>query len=162
MTHRYNDLNPSDALYIAARSYPGGIEALAGRMGMSPRVLYKKLGTKVDSHHANYDEVSVILDFLVEAGKYDMVDLVINAFCWRHEYMAFELPRHFVSDEQLFDQVLTIMKQHGRLANGLSEAMHDGQIDAQEYDLIERDIRTCISGLLRLKKKLHVKHMESE
>lgn len=91
-----------------------------------------------------------------------MVDLVINAFCWRHEYMAFELPRHFVSDEQLFDQVLTIMKQHGRLANGLSEAMHDGQIDAQEYDLIERDIRTCISGLLRLKKKLHVKHMESE
>lgn len=162
MTHAYSDLNPGDALYKAARSYPGGIEALAGRMGMSSKVLYKKLGPNVDSHHVNYEEVSVIIDYLREAGKDDMVDLIINSFCWRSDYMAFELPKDFVSDAQLFNQVLEIMRHNGELANSLNEAMLDGHITSKEYQKLDEDIRTCMLGLLKLRKKIHVKHMESE
>ena len=162
MTHRYSEMNPGDALYMAARKYPGGIDALAGRLGMPAGVLYKKLGTKVDSHHVSYEEVSAIIDFMIEAGKDDMVDLVINAFCWRHEYLAFELPRQFVSDEKLFDQVLVIMQQEGDLASGLRDAMRDGTINARECEQLDRDIQTCILGLLKLLEKIHVKHMESE
>lgn len=35
MTCKYSEMNQHDAIYIAARAYPGGVEALAGRMGMS-------------------------------------------------------------------------------------------------------------------------------
>lgn len=162
MTHRYSEMHPGDALYMAARKYPGGIDALASRLGMPAGVLYKKLGTKVDSHHVSYEEVSAILDFLVEAGKADMVDLVINAFCWRHDYAAVELPRQFVSDDKLFDQVLVIMQQEGDLASGLKEAMSDGKISSKEYEQLDMDIQTCILGLLKLRRKIHIKHMEVE
>lgn len=162
MTHRYNEMNPGDALYMAARKYPGGIDALAARMGMPAGVLYKKLGTKVDSHHVSYEEVSTIIDFLIEAGQRDMAELVINSFCWRHDHLAFELPQQFVSDEQLFDQVLAIVQQKGDLARSLNHAMKDGRICTQEYNQIERDIQTCILGLLKLRKKIHIKHVEGE
>lgn len=75
MTHRYNDINPGDAIYLAARSYPGGIDALA---------------------------------------------------------------------------------------RNLREAMSNGQISTSEHDQLDRDIRTCIIVLLKLRKKIHIKHVTDQ
>lgn len=157
MTHRYNQMNAADALYIAARGYPGGVEALAARMGMSVKVLYNKLCPKTDSHHINFDEVSVILDFLADAGKHDSVEMVINAFNWRHDRVAVKLPEHEPDDEQLFSQVLRIMNSHGVLADGLHQALRDDDINARELEAFEQDFQTCILGLLQLRCSIHAK-----
>ena len=49
MTRRYSDTNQHDALYKVARAYPGGLEALAARMGMSVNVLRNKLAPGIDT-----------------------------------------------------------------------------------------------------------------
>lgn len=162
MTHYYSEMNPGDALYIAARQYPGGIDALAVRMGMSAATLYKKLSTKVDTHFISYEEAQTIIWYLDEIGKKDAADMAMNSFCWQFSRAVVELPNQFVPDDKLFDQVLEIMQHKGDLSKNLRDSMRDGRISIKEYEALDRDIQTCILGLLKLRKKIHVKHVEGE
>lgn len=49
-----------DAAHLIGHHYPGGVAALAARMGMVPGVLQNKLNPNNDSHHLRLDE-SVLL-----------------------------------------------------------------------------------------------------
>ncbi|QTW18197.1 phage regulatory CII family protein [Comamonas kerstersii] len=49
-----------DAAYLIAHHYPGGVAALAARMGVNPGVLQNKLNPNNDTHHLRLDE-SVLL-----------------------------------------------------------------------------------------------------
>jgi hypothetical protein len=88
MTHRYTQMNPLDALYTAARAYPGGIEALAHRMGVSVAVLRNKLAPHVNTHHVTLAEASLIIEFLREA-KCDEALLPLQALNWQHGLIAY-------------------------------------------------------------------------
>lgn len=159
MTCRYTDINQHDALYIAARAYPGGVEALALRMGMASHVLYKKLRPAVGSHHINFEEVSEIVEHLEAAGKADMAELVVSAFNWRHGRVAFKLPDVSVPAGELFNQVLSILREEGTLANDINEALgNDGKIDGGELQKIEKDLQQCIEALVVLRNKVRAKH----
>lgn len=159
MTCRYTEINQHDALYIAARAYPGGIEALALRMGMASHVLYKKLRPAVDTHHVNYEEVSEIIEHLEAAGKSDMAELALQAFAWRHGRLTFRLPEVSVPAGELFNQVLEILREEGALASDINDALgNDGKIDSRELQKIEKDLQQCIEALVVLRNKVRAKH----
>lgn len=161
MTCKYSEMNQHDAIYIAARAYPGGVESLAGRMGMSPNVLYKKLRRAVDSHHLNYEEVSEIVELLADAGRDSMVDLAIGSFGWRHGYVTYRVPGDTadVSDEVLLAHILKIISKKGVLAHNIKMSLeNDGVIDSDENLQIESDIQQCITVLMELKSKVHAMH----
>lgn len=159
MTCRYTEINQHDALYIAARAYPGGVEALALRMGMAAGVLYKKLRPAVGSHHVNYEEVSEIVEHLEAAGRLDMAELALSAFNWRHGRVTFSLPEVNMPAGELFGQVLSILREEGTLAKDISEALgNDGRIDDAELLKIEKDLQQCIEALVILRNKVRAKH----
>lgn len=159
MTSRYTEINQHDALYMAARAYPGGVEALAQRMGMAAHVLYKKLRPAVDTHHANYEEVSEIVEHLEEAGKSDMADLALQAFNWRHARVTVRLPDIKTEAGELFHQVLQIMREEGELASHINDALNnDGKISDSELQTIEKDLQECIEALVVLRNKVRAKH----
>lgn len=159
MTCRYTEINQHDALYIAARAYPGGVEALALRMGMASHVLYKKLRPAVESHHANYEEVSEIIEHLEAAGRGDMADLALQAFAWRHSRLTFKLPDADIAGAELFAQVLRVMSDEGELARHIESALaDDGRISDAELATIEKDLQECIEALVILRNKVRRKH----
>jgi len=159
MTCRYTEINQHDALYIAARAYPGGIEALALRMGMQSHVLYKKLRPAVDTHHVNYEEVSEIVEHLEAAGKQEMADLALQAFNWRHARVTVRLPDVQADAGELFQQVLEIMREEGVLASHINEALKgDNLISDSELQTIEKDLQQSIEALLVLRNKVRAKH----
>lgn len=153
-------MNKHDALYIAARAYPGGVEALARRMGMSEHVLYKKLRPAVDTHHVNFEEVSEIVEFLADSGREAMAELAINSFNWRHGYAAYKLPSDAdeINDDALLKQILRIIAHKGVLAQNLKNSLEDDVIDSDELTLIESDIQQCITALMELKSKVKAMH----
>lgn len=162
MTSRYSEINPHDALYIAARAYPGGVEALALRMGMASHVLYKKLRPAVDTHHVNYEEVSEIIEHLETAGKQEMADLALQAFNWRHGRVTVRLPEASANAGELFAQVLQIMNAEGRLANEINKALaNDDEIDQRELEGIEFELQQSIEALVGLREKVRAKHASS-
>lgn len=159
MTCRYTEINQHDALYIAARAYPGGIEALALRMGMASHVLYKKLRPAVDTHHVNYEEVSEIVEHLEAAGKHEMADLALQAFNWRHARVTVRLPDVQADTGELFLQVLELMREEGVLAGHINDALKDdNEISDGELLTIEKDLQQCIEKLVVIRNKVRAKH----
>lgn len=82
MTKRYSVTGPLDALYAAARKYPGSVEALAQRMGKSPGVLRSKLSPDVDTHHTTFDEALDLIE-LLDAAVPHAADSAVRAIGYR-------------------------------------------------------------------------------
>jgi hypothetical protein len=158
MTHRYTQMDPQDALYNAARSYPGSVEALAHRMGMSPAVLRNKLSPNVKTHHVTLSEASSIVEFLREA-KCDDALMPLQALNWQHGLVALPMPDvSHLSDEELAQAVLRVMKENGDVANVLQSSLADGEITTQELDAIEHEVQEAMASLAHLLERARAKH----
>lgn len=51
-----------DAAYHTAHSYPGGVVALAPRMGISQNVLASKISVTSDTHHLSLKQAQILMD----------------------------------------------------------------------------------------------------
>lgn len=147
MTRRYSDMNQHDALYKVARAYPGGLDALAGRLGMSVNVLRNKLAPGIDTHYVSFEEFSTILNLCLEAGVKE-AHLPIHALLSRHGMAAFVVPEESaVSKDDLSQTVCRVISQVGDVAEAVSTALLDGVITDLEADLIEREFQGALSVL---------------
>ncbi len=147
MTRRYSDTNQHDALYKVARAYPGGLEALALRMGMSVNVLRNKLAPGIDTHYPSFEEMSVIIEHCHIAGVKDAY-LPLHALLGRHGLAAFAIPEpEEVSGDDLSQTVCRVMSRVGDVAEAVSEALLDGVITDAEADLIEREFQSALTVL---------------
>lgn len=147
MTRRYSDMNQHDALYKVARSYPGGIDALAERLGMSVNVLRNKLAPGISSHYASFEEVSNIITLCQTAGVKDAA-LPLHALLARHGMAAFLVPEpEQISNDDLSQTVCRVMSQVGNVAEAVSEALLDNVITEREADLIEREFQGALAAL---------------
>lgn len=147
MTLRYSEMNQHDALYRVARAYPGGVEALAQRMGKSANVLYNKLRPGIDSHNVTFEEASEIVELCVQAGVKDAVQ-PLHAQNWRHGMVAFSIPcSQHLSDDDLVKTVYRVMKETGDVAESVSTALADGVITQQELQDIENRFQHMLSAI---------------
>lgn len=158
MTCRYNEINQHDALYLAARKYPGGVEALAQRLGMHAGTLYNKLRPGVTTHIVSFEELSHILELLEDAGVPE-AEQVFDAFLWRHGRVAMRLPHASITDDQLLSGVLQMLQCEGELAREISSALsNDGKISDKEYSEIDNDLQKSIEALVSLRERVRAKH----
>lgn len=164
MTRRYSDMNQHDALYKAARAYPGGIEALAQNLNMSVNVLRNKLAPGISSHYASFEEVSNIISLCQAAGVKDAT-LPLHALLARHNMAAFLVPEpSSISNDDLSQTVCKVMSQVGDVAEAVSEALMDSVITEREADLIEREFQGALAALgeWRARIRLHREQTESK
>ena len=160
MTRKYLDMNQHDALYKVARSYPGGIEALAQEMGISVNVLRNKLAPTIASHYPSFEEVSAVVDLCHKAGVPD-AHLPLHALLVRHGMAAFVVPRpEQISDDDLSQTVCKVMSQVGAVAEAVSTALLDGKVTPAEADLIEREFQGALSALGEWRERLRIKAAE--
>ena len=147
MTRKYLDMNQHDALYKVARSYPGGLDALAQRMAISVNVLRNKLAPTIVSHYPSFEEVSTIVELCRQAGVADAL-LPLHALLVRHGMAAFVVPQpERIDNDDLSQTVCRVMSQVGAVAEAVSTALLDGKITMAEADLIEREFQGALSAL---------------
>ncbi|MBP1205838.1 hypothetical protein JOD97_003900 [Duganella sp. 1411] len=157
MTRKYLDMNQHDALYKVARSYPGGIDALAQAMGISVNVLRNKLAPTIASHYPSFEEVSAVVDHCHRAGVAD-AHLPLHALLTRHGMAAFVVPLpDNIGDDDLSQTVCKVMSQVGSVAEAVSTALMDGKVTAAEADLIEREFQGALSALGEWRARLRLK-----
>ena len=162
MTRKYLDMNQHDALYKVARSYPGGIEALAQCMGISANVLRNKLAPTIASHYPSFEEVSAIVDLCHKAGVPD-AHLPLHALLVRHGMAAFVVPQPAqIGEDDLSQTVCRVMSQVGAVAEAVSTALMDGKVTAAEADLIEREFQGGLSALGEWRARLRLKAAEQK
>jgi hypothetical protein len=162
MTRKYLDMNQHDALYKVARSYPGGIDALAQAMGISVNVLRNKLAPTIASHYPSFEEVSAIIELCHGAGLVEAT-LPLHALLTRHGMAAFVVPvPEQVGSDDLSQTVCRVMAQVGAVAEAVSTALMDGKVTEAEADLIEKEFHGALSALgewrERIRQRARAKH----
>lgn len=162
MTCKLEKLHPLDALYRSCRAYPGGIEALAARMGKRASVMYSELRRQVETHRVGYDEeLSEILFCLAEAGVQDWA-ATLHAFAWRHGHLVVPVPQGVNVDEQLTTQICSSVKEHADAIAAIGASLaNDDRIDDEELSRIERETEEAMSALAGLRELAREKHAAS-
>lgn len=161
MTCELSKLNPLDALKLSCNNYPGGVEALSVRIGMSTAVLRNKLSHGVATHHINFpDQVSIILDCLQDA-KVDSWDAPLHAFAYRHGYVLVNIPQaesDFTSEE-LASMVCKLMSQIGEVAKSIHHAFaNDTQVSSREFAQFDIEVREALTVIAALREKMREIH----
>lgn len=151
MTRRYFDMNQHDALYTVARAYPGGVDALAARMEISPNVLRNKLAPGIATHHASFEEASRVVELCQQAGVPD-AEQPLHALLMRHGMAGFstcapESSQAPQAHGDLSQAVCKAMAQVGDVAEAVSQALMDGSVSTEEADRIEREFQEALAAL---------------
>lgn len=159
MTYHYGQTSQHDCLYTAARSYPGGIEALAQRLGMSASVLYKKLSPGVSSHYPSFEEATVIMDLCNSVHVPDALS-ALEAQAFRLGKICIDIPTTDGGDidvEEIQRLVFKAVAQLGDAVAASTDALVDGHLTEQEMRTIEPKLRalvqTAAGWLQRMKAK---------
>lgn len=161
MTCELNKLNPLDVLKLSCNHYPGGVEALSARIGMSTAVLRNKLSHGVSTHHITYpDQVSAILDCLEEARVTDW-DAPVHAFAYRHGFMLVKIPQadSEMTSEELAILVCKMMSEIGDVAKAISQAFaNDTQVSSREFDAFDLAVKDAMTAVTALREKMRDIH----
>lgn len=116
-----------DHAHKLALSCPGGIAALASRMGIPYSTLKNKLNPNLDSHHLYIEDYQLMVEIMDtdEAAKYHAAERD-GVFVKSHQLDC-------VSDIELLDLFLEREQRYGKFAQRVREALADGGIDDREY-----------------------------
>lgn len=154
MTCRYSEINQHDARYNLARAYPGGIEMLARRMGMSVNVLRNKLAPGIKTHVITDEEDSLIIEYCEEARVVDPCRALI-AKNWRHRLIAFPLPdADHLSSSDLAQAMCHTVKEFADVMSTTSNALADGKVSVAEMDVMEKEMQEALAALCELRDRV--------
>ncbi len=134
-------MNILDTIYHVAYSYPGGVPALAARMGKNPVVMNSKLNTNINTHHVNVEEAAMIADFADS-------DEIAKAFAGQRNMVCIPLVEHEgISDMELLDLFLKQEKEKGEWSAEIQTALADGAVDQKEMKRIQKEfMEFCTAG----------------
>ncbi|KIF80788.1 hypothetical protein TSA66_01015 [Noviherbaspirillum autotrophicum] len=158
MTCKYSEINQHDALYKIARSFKGGIESVAQRMGKTVPVMYNKLRPGIMTHHMTFEEATEVIELCIDAGVPDAL-LPAQAFAWRLGQVLVPVPSlDNVRDEDLTQTVCRAMKEFGDVASGIYDALNnDGKIKSDELEKLEKEFREAIGAMTELRARVRAR-----
>lgn len=128
-----------DAIYQAAHDFPGGVAALAARMGCSSNTLNHKVSTTNDTHHLTVAEFNKLLDF---TGNY----APLHALNLQHHHVAHALPADTLGDDNLTQAAARACKEFGEFLTAVNSAVADHRVTTNERRRIERELGQMIAA----------------
>ena len=153
MTKAYQQMSVADALYTAARKYPGSVEALALRMGKSPKVLRSKLTPDDEGHVLTLEEAIQIIE-LLDTCVPTAADLAVKAIAYR---LGRVVVRHSGVDScplGLEIQGLALTGTLGLLCADIAAttAGNAGKpLNKKQADKLNADVAQCLDALFLIK-----------
>lgn len=141
-------MNILDAIYKVSHSYPGGIPALAVRMGKSANVLQNKVNPNVETHHVTAEEAAQIADFADS-------DDIAKAFAERRNMACFHITEHQgASDMELLDLFINMEVEKAEWLKTIQQSLADGRIDPGEAERIRKESREHIAIIAELTSRI--------
>lgn len=120
-------MNVSDAVHATVMNYPGGAEALAPRVNMTPGVLRNKANPNSNSHRTAIEEASLIMGVSNDFQ-------ILHALAAEHGYFCVKAAAD--DSDSVLGVVLNAQAREGDLSRTLHDALADGAISKRELDEI--------------------------
>jgi hypothetical protein len=125
-------------------AYPGGVPALAARMGMSKHVLQNKVNPNNDTHHLTVAE-------LVEIQGFTGSDEIAKHIASERNLICIPISKHQgASDMELLDLIITLEKEKADWLVSIQKALSDGVIDPMESERIKQESNEHLAAVLEM------------
>lgn len=143
-------MNRRDACLLLARRYPGGVEALAPRLGFKPDTLRKAL-TAVPGYKFDIDDEELLMSLCQAAGVANAL-APLTASAANHGAMVLPLPR-LVGDDSSphFRDLARAARESAEFVAVFAEASEDDRFTPNECKRLEREgaeliasVQTCL------------------
>lgn len=138
-------MNVKDAVHATVRAYPGGAEALAPRVGMTPGVLRNKANPNSDTHRTAIEEASAIMGV---SGDFQ----ILHALAAEHGFVCLRADDVGDCTAPVLDLILGAQAKEGTLSQTLLAALSDGVITPNELGAISGaavDVQAAVINLVR-------------
>lgn len=146
-------MNTLDAAHRIGLEYPGGIKALAVRMGISPGVLVCKLNPNTATHHLTMIEAQRLMAM---TERYD----VLHAMADELGFVCVAKNSDALDAAPMGDighALAHACAEFGIYLNEVDVAMKDGRITANERKRLEAALTDMVSAATALQSKLSSK-----
>lgn len=134
-----------DATYRVAHEFPGGIPALAQRMGMSPNTLNCKVSLTVETHHTNLREA---IHMQHVAKRYDILYAMASAL----DHICLPVPAQDAG--QIHKRLAKVGAEVGDVFRKVDEALQDDSVSPRERRELTKEIHEAIAALSSVLKVL--------
>jgi hypothetical protein len=138
-----------DAAYLTAHDYPGGVPALAARMGRNGAVLRHKLNPNDQANHLTVDDLMTIM---VMTGDHRP----LHSACLELGYMALPLPGH-LADEPTAEALTDTCKEFADYLQSVTAALADNKVTAIELRRVRKELGEMVAAAGRLEAILAAK-----
>ena len=131
-------LDVRDAAYHLAHDFPGGVPALALRMGMSANTLQHKVSLTNTTHHLSLREA-------VAAQHFSNDKRIVQAMCAALGGVFVDMGCD--STHSTMEQVMHMAKEFGEVLGAVNDAVADGRVTGNEMHHCERQAAELIGAL---------------
>jgi len=131
-------LDVRDAAYHTAHCFPGGVPALAQRMGMSQNTLAHKVSLNNDTHHLSLREAVTMQEVSRDTR-------ICQAMCAAIGGVFVDLGCDNKSTTMA--QVMHMAAEFGEVLGSVNEAVADGQVTPNEMQECERQAAELMAAL---------------
>lgn len=138
-------MNIEDAAHRVGHESPGGVAALAPRMGMKEAVLNSKINPNTRTHHLTIGEM-VRMESLT--GRADMLVAHAEAL----GYVAIPVPN--VEEGDIAHAIATACAEFGDYLRTVDAAMSDRKVTRNEQIVLEKELVEMIAAATRLQSLL--------
>lgn len=116
-------LDVADAAYHTAHSYPGGVPALAQRMGMSQNTMAHKVGLNNTTHHLTLREAVAMQEVTGDVR-------ILHAMASALGYSCISLRADAAGST--LTEVMHMAKEFGDVLQSINRAVDDGAVNQNE------------------------------
>lgn len=136
-------VNIDDAIHALVSAYPGGAEALAGRMREKPAVFRSKSNPNVETH---YFRPRQLVEMQVLSGRHDvLIAMAAELNCVVIEQDFSEAPADVLA------AITRLSSEFGQVLQVATETIKDGDFSANDRKRVQReliDLMECANALL--------------
>lgn len=137
-------MNINDAFHSTVHSAPGGCEALAVRLGMSPVILRNKANPTSTTNKPMIDDIDRIMGL---TGDHQF----LHALAANHGFVCVKMEESdTVCDMEVLDAMAKVWSKNGEAGMEVHRALADGHVDARELVRIEKAAYETVRAMLEL------------
>lgn len=157
MTLRKSNRSPEDILFELIGRYPGNAEAVAERLGISVKTLYKKLSGTEQDRFLTITEFSRVIHMLEEASI--NAQDALQALNFRHDRICIHLSAiNDHTDQDLRKSGIEALKHLGDFAGELEQHLDD--INDNAMEALEPKKRRLLATLETMWARIKTRHAE--
>ena len=129
---------PLDAAYHTAQDYPGGVPALALRMGVSANTLQHKLNVNNTTHRLTLQEAEQLLHLTGDTRITQALAAVTGGVYLSQQALEQSTP---------MAQAMCLVKEFGDVLGSVNAAVADGVVTLNELRQCEREVAELMAAL---------------